>query len=212
MTSLDGINCRSIQTLLRGENVSKQSDEIQATSHPVMFILFPRHMALNAVICIMKKNFPWWWNHGYSETSDFIVRFYRFMSCSLKFPNLFVVVLFNPIPHRRSSSRGGGTRDEALRTSAWVAGFVFGFNFLMLRLAWISSERKRLEAIGWISGYAMLSFTKIYHQIFEIQRTVGSLCLCSWFSQFSIDYHTQYLLLAFLRWASSWVPHFWLKL
>ena len=31
MTSLDGINGRSIQTLLRGENDSKQSDEIQAT-------------------------------------------------------------------------------------------------------------------------------------------------------------------------------------
>ena len=31
MTSLDGINGRSIQTLLRGENDSKQSDEFQAT-------------------------------------------------------------------------------------------------------------------------------------------------------------------------------------
>ena len=31
MTSLDGINGRSIQTLLRGENDSKQSDEIQAS-------------------------------------------------------------------------------------------------------------------------------------------------------------------------------------
>ena len=30
--SLDGINGRSIQTLLRGENDSKQSDEFQATS------------------------------------------------------------------------------------------------------------------------------------------------------------------------------------
>ena len=30
-TSLDGITGRSIQTLLRGENDSKQSDEIQAT-------------------------------------------------------------------------------------------------------------------------------------------------------------------------------------
>ena len=29
--SLDGINGRSIQTLLRGENDSKQSDEFQAT-------------------------------------------------------------------------------------------------------------------------------------------------------------------------------------
>jgi len=32
MTSLDGINRRSIQMLLRGENDSKQSDEIQANS------------------------------------------------------------------------------------------------------------------------------------------------------------------------------------
>ena len=31
MTSQDGINGRSIQTLLRGENDSKQSDEFQAT-------------------------------------------------------------------------------------------------------------------------------------------------------------------------------------
>ena len=31
MASLDGINGQSIQTLLRGENDSKQSDEIQAT-------------------------------------------------------------------------------------------------------------------------------------------------------------------------------------
>ena len=31
MTSLDGINGRSIQTLLKGENDSKQSDEIRAT-------------------------------------------------------------------------------------------------------------------------------------------------------------------------------------
>ena len=30
MTSLDDINGRSIQTLLRGENESKQSDEFQA--------------------------------------------------------------------------------------------------------------------------------------------------------------------------------------
>ena len=35
MTSMDGINCQSIQTLLRGENHSKQSDEIQATDIPV---------------------------------------------------------------------------------------------------------------------------------------------------------------------------------
>ena len=33
MTSLDGINGRSIQTLLRGENDSKQSDEFQANEN-----------------------------------------------------------------------------------------------------------------------------------------------------------------------------------
>ena len=33
VTSLDGINGRSIQTLLRGDNDSKQSDEIQASLH-----------------------------------------------------------------------------------------------------------------------------------------------------------------------------------
>ena len=33
MTSLEGINGRSIQTLLRGENDSKQSDEFQANEH-----------------------------------------------------------------------------------------------------------------------------------------------------------------------------------
>ena len=36
MTSLDGINGRSIQTLLRGENDSKQSGEFQATSKKVL--------------------------------------------------------------------------------------------------------------------------------------------------------------------------------
>ena len=34
MTSLDGINGPLIQTLLRGENDSKQSDEFQATCAP----------------------------------------------------------------------------------------------------------------------------------------------------------------------------------
>ena len=38
MTSLDGINGRSIQTLLRGENDSKQSDEFQATFYPDSYI------------------------------------------------------------------------------------------------------------------------------------------------------------------------------
>ena len=36
VTSLDGINGQSIQTLLRGENNSKQSNEIQATSRYVL--------------------------------------------------------------------------------------------------------------------------------------------------------------------------------
>ena len=35
MTSLDGINGRSIQTLLRGENDSKQSDEFQANRRSI---------------------------------------------------------------------------------------------------------------------------------------------------------------------------------
>ena len=35
MTSLDGINGRSTQTLLKGENDSKQSDEFQATGEGV---------------------------------------------------------------------------------------------------------------------------------------------------------------------------------
>ena len=38
MTSLDGINGPSIQTLLRGENDSKQSDEFQATFYPDWYI------------------------------------------------------------------------------------------------------------------------------------------------------------------------------
>ena len=37
LTSLDGINGQSIQTLLRGENDSKQSDEIQATKNMRLF-------------------------------------------------------------------------------------------------------------------------------------------------------------------------------
>ena len=42
MTSLDGINGWSIQTLLRGENDSKQSDEIQAISmfYWIIFLIF----------------------------------------------------------------------------------------------------------------------------------------------------------------------------
>ena len=38
MTSLDGKNGRSTQTLLRGENGSKQSDEIQATFYPDLHV------------------------------------------------------------------------------------------------------------------------------------------------------------------------------
>ena len=45
MTSLDGINGRSIQTLLRGENDSKQSDEFQATAITV------RHVLLSFITC-----------------------------------------------------------------------------------------------------------------------------------------------------------------
>ena len=38
VTSLDGINDRSIQTLLRGENDLKQSDEIKAKSNLISLI------------------------------------------------------------------------------------------------------------------------------------------------------------------------------
>ena len=42
VTSLDGINDRSIQTLMRGENDSKQSDEIKAKY--TMMTIFRFHM------------------------------------------------------------------------------------------------------------------------------------------------------------------------
>ena len=42
VTSLDGINGRSIQTLMRGENDSKQSDEIKAKY--TMMTIFRFHM------------------------------------------------------------------------------------------------------------------------------------------------------------------------
>ena len=45
MTSLDGINDRSIQTLLRGEDDSKQSDEIQATG-----VCAPKEMSGNPAL------------------------------------------------------------------------------------------------------------------------------------------------------------------
>ena len=48
MTSLGGINGRSIQTLLRGENDSKQSDEIQAISLFVTFDIINRYGNPNA--------------------------------------------------------------------------------------------------------------------------------------------------------------------
>ena len=40
VTSLDGINDRSIQTLLRGENDSKQSDEFQAMFKDLRYKFF----------------------------------------------------------------------------------------------------------------------------------------------------------------------------
>ena len=54
MTSLDGINRRSIQTLLRGENDSKQSDEIQASrihTYRIFYFLrrlFAKHRTLSS--------------------------------------------------------------------------------------------------------------------------------------------------------------------
>ena len=54
MTSLDGINRRSIQTVLRGENDSKQSDEIQASriqTYRIFYFLrrlFAKHQTLSS--------------------------------------------------------------------------------------------------------------------------------------------------------------------
>ena len=50
MTSLDGINGRSIQTLLRGENDSKQSDEFQAKENALIEIFF-QIKKMNALTC-----------------------------------------------------------------------------------------------------------------------------------------------------------------
>ena len=47
MRSLDGINGWSIQTLLRGENDSKQSDEIQATGICEIFYFMSRLPYIN---------------------------------------------------------------------------------------------------------------------------------------------------------------------
>ena len=47
MTSLDGINGQSIQTLLRGENDSKHSDEFQATL---------KQDGIHFVICLKQGN------------------------------------------------------------------------------------------------------------------------------------------------------------
>ena len=44
VTSLDGINGRSIQTLLRGENDSKQSDEIKAKYNMMIFRFYMRNL------------------------------------------------------------------------------------------------------------------------------------------------------------------------
>ena len=50
MTSLDGINGRSIQKSLRGENDSKQSDEFQAISFTHVFF---------SIISVLTRILPW---------------------------------------------------------------------------------------------------------------------------------------------------------
>ena len=64
-------------------NLSVQSDSIRAkvflqSLHPLMLILRAK-MALNAVICMISSIFFLIMEHHYSETSDFIVRFYSFI-------------------------------------------------------------------------------------------------------------------------------------
>ena len=56
MTSLDGINGRSIQTLLRGENDSKQSDEFQAIAESASsnIVLYSRFIWLNGSITLIR--------------------------------------------------------------------------------------------------------------------------------------------------------------
>ena len=53
MTSLDGIDSRSIQTLLRGENDSKQTDEFQAN---VVCDLLQNRRAATWNLFVNKKN------------------------------------------------------------------------------------------------------------------------------------------------------------
>ena len=56
VTSLDGINGRSIQTLLRGENAWKQSDEFQAVSDNLnLEIIFLLSIALKVTNLIMSQ-------------------------------------------------------------------------------------------------------------------------------------------------------------
>ena len=56
VTSLDGINGRSIQTLLRGENDWKQSDEFQAVSDNLnLEIIFLLSIALKVTYLIMSQ-------------------------------------------------------------------------------------------------------------------------------------------------------------
>ena len=62
--SLDGINGRSIQTLLRGENDSKQSDEFQAIAGLEFFeILCPalRYHLVNGKIHKLHQDFGFMW-------------------------------------------------------------------------------------------------------------------------------------------------------
>ena len=56
VTSLDGINDRSIQTLLRGENDSKQSDEFQALDINFFRILSEDLVKATSVITGPKRN------------------------------------------------------------------------------------------------------------------------------------------------------------
>ena len=53
MTSLDVINGRSIQTLLREENDSKQSDEIQASTFHVAVRLFSNGRIIVYTFCLI---------------------------------------------------------------------------------------------------------------------------------------------------------------
>ena len=52
VTSLDSINGWSIQTLLRGENDSKQTDEIQASLYTQCHFLLPATLAINVNLSV----------------------------------------------------------------------------------------------------------------------------------------------------------------